>query len=160
MRDITERTILLRGRAELPAGLKLVTAEFQEGWNIVQSEDMHRLDKEIRKRGWHFIWIAEVSLRSGVGQTSQGAIASALKLALRCVSERFNAAEVEGIELTHYPWFFLAKVSVYPFQIQQNPDLSLPAAPRHSRTPHPASALSLVGNPIPTTFSRGITLSR
>jgi hypothetical protein len=117
MGNIAELTMLLRGRVELPDNLKLATEEFREGWNFVPSRGARRLDREIRKRGWHFIRIAEGSIRSGVGQTSQEAIAGALKLALRCLSERFNAAEVEHIELKVYPWFFLARVTVYPYQI-------------------------------------------
>ena len=120
MRKIAELTMLLRGRVELPANLNLVTEEFQEGWSFVQSGDTHWLDKEIRRRGWHFMWIGEGSRRGGVGQTPQKAIAGALKLALRRVSERFNAAEVESIEVKKYPWFVLAKVKVYPYQIQQS----------------------------------------
>jgi hypothetical protein len=124
MREISELTMLLRGRVEVPGDLSLVTEEFQEGWSFVQSGDTHWLDKEIRQRGWHFIWIGEGSRRGGVGQTSQEAIASALKLALRRVSERFNAAEVESIEVKKYPWFVVAKVKVYPYQIQQGAVLS------------------------------------
>src|ERR1700745_3971752 len=108
MRKITERTMLLRGHVELPDSLNLVTEQFREGWNFVQSGDNHWLDKEIRQRGWHFMWIGGGSLRGGVGQTSQEAIAGALKRALRRVSECFNAAEVESIKLKKYPWFVLA----------------------------------------------------
>jgi|SRR5271170_5652679 len=124
MRNIAELTMLLRGPVEMPDNLNLVTEEFREGWNIVVSGDGRWMDKEIRARGWHFIWIAEGMLRSGVGKTSQEAIAGALKLALRRVSERFNAAEVEYIELKKYPWFVLARVRVYPYQIQQGALLS------------------------------------
>jgi hypothetical protein len=124
MRNIAKLTMLVRGPIELPDSLKLVTEEFREGWNFVVSGDAPWLDKEIRTRGWHFIWIAEGMLRSGVGKTSQEALAGALKMALRRVSERFNAAEVEYIELTKYPWFVLARVRVYPYQIQQNAALS------------------------------------
>jgi hypothetical protein len=117
MGNIAELTMFLRGHVELPDNLTLATEEFREGWNIVRSGGARRLDRRIRRRGWHFIRIGEGALRSGVGQTSQEAIAGALKLALRCLSERFNAAEVEHIELKVYPWFFLARVTVYPYQI-------------------------------------------
>jgi hypothetical protein len=50
----------------------------------------------------------------------QAAIASALKLALRRVSPGFNAANIDRIEITQYPWFFIAKVKIYPYQIQQS----------------------------------------
>src|SRR5580698_1308864 len=118
MQDIAEHTVLSRVTAELPNGLRIVTEVFQEGWNIIRSGDVHRLDKAIRGCGWHFVWIAEPSQRGGVGQTEQAAIASALKLALRRVSPKFNAANIDSIEITRYPWFFIAKVKLYPYQIQ------------------------------------------
>jgi hypothetical protein len=125
MRNIAQRTMLLRECVERPADLELVTEEFREGWNFVRSGDGHWLDKQIRTRGAHFMWIAEGLPRGGVGRTPQEAIASALKLALRRVSAHFNAAEVEHIELKEYPWFFLAKIMVYPYQIQQSAVLSV-----------------------------------
>lgn len=131
MRNIAELNMLLRVRVPLPDGLKLATEEFREGWNFVRTGDARRLEKKIVTRGWNFIRIADGSLRSGVGETSQEAIASALKLALRRVNEHFNAAEVAHIELTRYPWFFLARVRVHPYRIQQGALLPVPdeAAP-------------------------------
>jgi hypothetical protein len=61
-----------------------------------------------------------------VGETSQEAMASALKLSLRRISTYFNAVEVDHIELTQYPWFFLARVRVRPFRIQQGAALPIP----------------------------------
>jgi hypothetical protein len=126
MRTIAELNVLLRTQIELPAGLKLATEEFREGWNFVRSGDARRLEKKIQTRGWNFIKIADGELRSGVGETSQLAIASALKLSLRCVSTHFNAVEVEHIALTQYPWFFLARVRVYPYRIQEGAVLPVP----------------------------------
>jgi hypothetical protein len=148
MRAIAERNMLVRAQTELPGGLNLATEEFREGWNFVRTVNAQRLEKKILTRGWNFIRIADESLRSGVGDTSQEAIASALKLALRRIGARFNAAEVEHIELTQYPWFFLARVRVFPYCIQQGAapsaaDESLPA-PKSSllrRLPPHATAL-------------------
>jgi hypothetical protein len=148
MRKITERTMLLRGHVELPDDLNLVTEEFQGGWNFVQSGDNHWLDKEIRRRGWPFMWIGEGSRRGGVGKTSQGAIAGALKLALRRVSERFNAAEAESIELKKYPWFVLAKVTVYPYQIQPGSVLSSFDRTVPLSIALPARAVAIPGNQV------------
>ncbi len=119
MRTIGELNILLHARADLPTGLKLNTEAFEEGWSFVRRADARQLGKRIKTRGWNFIRFADGSLRSGVGDTSQEAIASALKLALRRVSSHSNAVEVEHIELTQYPWFYLARVRVYPYRIQQ-----------------------------------------
>jgi hypothetical protein len=99
-----------------------------------------RLEKRILNHGWSFIKIGDGPQGCGVGDTSQEAIASALKLALRRTSGYFNAAKVARIHLTQYPWFFLARVGVCPYRIQQGVDLSMPdnvgwplAAPRRRR---------------------------
>ena len=123
MRSIEELNMLLHSRADLPTGLKLSTEEFEDGWSFVKRADARRLGKRIQTKGWNFIRFADGSLRSGVGETSQEAIASALKLALKRVSSHSNAVEVEHIELTRYPWFFLARVRVYPYRIQHGSTL-------------------------------------
>jgi hypothetical protein len=148
MRKIAAMNMLLRERVELPAGLRLVTEEFREGWNFAGRIDARRLEKKIHASGWNFIRIGDGLLHSGVGDTSQEAIACALKLALRGMNGDFNAAEVEHIESTQYPWFFLARVRVFPYRIQQGAvlrtpeeDQPLPAARRLKRLPPFSAAL-------------------
>jgi hypothetical protein len=160
MRNIIELAMLIRGFVRLPGDLELVTEEFAEGWSFVQSGDSHWLDKEIRARGWHFIWIAEALLRSGVGKTEQKATASALKVALRCVSERFNAAQVGHVEVSKYPGFFLARVKIYPYQIQQSATLFVSneaAAPLMSP---PVEAAAIIGPQVPPTTQRDLSISQ
>ena len=69
-------------------------------------------------------------------------------LALRRVGARFNAVEVENIELTQYPWFFLARVRVNPYRIQQGAECAARGeaaprkiAPRQRRLPLQSAAL-------------------
>jgi hypothetical protein len=157
MRTIAESTMLLRADIELPDGLGLATDEFREGWNFVRTVNAQRLEKRILTRGWNFIKIPDESLRSGVGDTSQEAIANALRMALRRVSPHFNTAKVEDIELTQYPWFFLARVRVYPYNIQQCAALSMPdealPAPILSRprrlSPHATALYPHFGSAMP-----------
>ena len=125
MRNIAERNVLLRARVEVPACLKLATREFREGWSFMTG-DASQLERKIRTRGWSLIKIADGTLKSGVGETSQEAIASALTLAVRRLSEHFNALEVEHIYLTQYPWFFLARIRIYSYRIQQSAALPVP----------------------------------
>jgi hypothetical protein len=126
MRAIAQSHILLRNRIQLPDGLRVATEDFREDWNFVRSANALRLGKQLTLHGWSFVRIADGPMRNGVGDTSQEAIASGLKLALRHISTHFNAAEVEHIELTQYPWFFLARVRVLPYIIRQG--AALPAA--------------------------------
>jgi hypothetical protein len=148
MRNITELNILLRERVELPVGFKLATDESLEGWKLMRSGGARRLERKIHGHGWNFIKIADGLLRSGVGATSQEATFSAIKLALRRVSNHFGAVEVEHIEVTRYPWFFLARVSVFPYLIRQSAVLpitgaapTLSTAPVQRRLPSETAAL-------------------
>lgn len=126
MRTIPEPNLLLREPVEMPAGLKLMAEEFQEGWSLARSLDAGRLEKRIHTHGWNFIKIADGSPSSGVGETLQEAIARALRLALRRVSQHSNAVTFENIALTQYPWFFLAGVKVSSYRIQQSAALPAP----------------------------------
>jgi hypothetical protein len=153
MRTIADLNLLLRAQADLPAGLKITTEDFHEGWSFVRAANALRLEKKIRTRGWNFIRVADGSLRSGVGETAHDAIAAALKLALRQLHTQVNALEVEQIELTRYPWFFLAKLRLHPYRIQ--PEAELPfkdaafpdeSGPRSSRRGQPANP---AGEPVP-----------
>ena len=148
MRKIAETNMLLRARLELPDGLKLATDDFREGWQFVRTLNALRLKKKLRTCGWNFIKVGEGTLKSGVGDTSQEAIGNALKLALRHITERFDAVEVERIHLTQYPWFFLARVIVNPYQIEDaaiqkvpGRPLPQPITPRERRLPAHAAAL-------------------
>jgi hypothetical protein len=110
------------------------------------------MEKMIRSCRWHFIRIAEESSKSGVRQTPQEAIAGALKLTLRCVSERFNVATVGHIQLKEYPWFVLAKVTVYPYQIQRSAILSVSDEPTSLWMPPPIKVV-ITGNQVaPTVY--------
>jgi hypothetical protein len=152
MRDIAALTMFLRDYIDLPDGLTIGTKEFREGWNLVCSGDVQWLDKKIRARGWHFIWIAESLRRGGVGKTSQEAIASALKSTLRHVGARFNAAKIEHIGLKKYPWFFLATVTVYPYRIQQSAALSMPDTTLKLSMPFTADTAMAVETPVTQTI--------
>jgi hypothetical protein len=125
MHVISELTLLLRDHIDLPAGLKVATEEFREGWSFARTPNRKRLEEKIQTLGWNFTGIPGESQRSGVGDTSQEAIASALRLALRHVGKHFNAAAVNHLELTQYPWFFLARVRVHSYRIQQGTALPL-----------------------------------
>jgi hypothetical protein len=148
MRTIAELSVFLRASTVLPDGLNLTTEVFREGWNFAQAVNAQQLEIKIQTHGWNFIRLADGLQACGVGDTSQQAIASGLRLALLRISELFNAAEVEYIELAHYPWFFLARVRVCPYRIQQAAilpvsDESLPAPilPSQRRLPVDADVL-------------------
>lgn len=167
MSNITAPNLLLRTGAELPKGFRLSTEEFREGWGISRSVEVCRLEKRILNRGWNFIKVADGRRSYGVGDTSQGAVDSALQHALRQLSENFNAAAVECIELTQYRWFFLASLALCPYRIQQGAALPAPdhtgrisGSPERKRLPRKPAALYSRSSGITPMFKEMLILSR
>lgn len=126
MSNITERNILLRKQVELPVGLKLTTKEFSDEWIILHASKEQQFEKQIISCGWNLIKIADKLQHSGVGKSSQEATVNALRLTLLRVGEIFNAVEVEDIEMTQYPWFYLARVVINPCRVQHSASLPVP----------------------------------
>ncbi len=124
MSTIAESNVLLRTQADFPAGFKVATEELLAGWRLMRTGGAKRLKQKIQKCGWNFIQIAQGALRSGVGPSAKEAVSSALRLALRRIDPRSNAVEIEGVEVTKYPWFFLARVRVRPYRIQLDAELA------------------------------------
>jgi hypothetical protein len=118
MTTISESNVLLRADVPLPAGFKVATDEFHQGWNRMRSGGAGRLDKKIKARGWSFTRAPGGTLRSGVGKTAQEAIGSALCQALAEMDQDSHAVEVGQMQVTSYPWFFVARVRVEPYRIQ------------------------------------------
>ena len=145
---ITELSVLLRAETELPSGLFVTGGEVMKGWNLVRPGDASLLERRIRRHGWNYIRVADEERRSGVGESAQKAIASALRHTVLSITEYFNAVEVRHIHLTRYPWFVLARLAVFPCRIQQSPvqfvpddALPLPAPTQSEQLPVSASWL-------------------
>ena len=148
MHAISELDILLREQIELPASLKIAKEEFRNGWNFASIANAQELESQVHASGWSLFKIADRLQASGVGETPQEAVASGLRLALLRMNARNNAAMVEFIELTKYPWFELARVMVRPICIQESAALadkddllSTPVARRQRGLPLSAAAL-------------------
>jgi hypothetical protein len=121
MIKIVESKVLIRTEGPMPEGFKLATEDFHTGWSVMKSGGTQRLERKVRAKGWSLIRLAEGALRSGVGKSAQEAIANALLLALRRLGNSSNAIEVERVEVTDYPWFCLARLTVIPYRIERQP---------------------------------------
>ena len=70
--------------------------------------------------------------RTGVGQTREEALHRALNRALKGLANRFNAAELESIQVSRFPLFHVATVTLQPRHIQRECSL-LAAEDAHMR---------------------------
>jgi hypothetical protein len=105
---------LRKGRI-LPDRFDLVREWFSEERELVENLRAPALDSRIRIAGWHFMWPQEPCSCSGFGRTKDRVIAHALS----GVAKRFNAAELDSVQVMYLLAFRFAKVKVQPRQIQQ-----------------------------------------
>ena len=111
--------MFLRTGCTLPDGIDLVQEQFCEKWMSVADTMAAALDVDIRNAGWHFMWLEGTYSRLGAGRTVESAIGKAVALALNQVNGRFNAAELDSINVRKYPGFLVAKVTLHARHIQQ-----------------------------------------
>ena len=117
--------MFLRTGCTLPDGLDLNQEQFCEKWMSVKDTISMALDVKIRNAGWHFMWLPDVCSRFGFGLTAKSATDRAVTRALNRVKRRFNAAELDSIEVSKYPGFQVAKITIYARQIQRSSSLGL-----------------------------------
>jgi hypothetical protein len=99
-----------------------------ENWTQLEELTAKVFDTMIRQAGWHFMWIRKSCARRGFGTSRQNAIDHALIHALAGIASRFNAAELDSVQVAKYLLFHVARVTVQPRQIQQYTSLDRPNA--------------------------------
>jgi hypothetical protein len=118
-------SVFLRSDCTLPDRLVACLRPIGEKWSVVEEIPALVFDTMIRRAGWHFMWLQDACSRRGVGLTKEAAIRRALSRALKGVSKRFNAAELDSLQITEYPGFQIAHVRVQTLQIQRHASLSI-----------------------------------
>lgn len=116
-------SVFLRKDIYMPSQLNLVQRPCADNWMLVEGIEASVFDTMILHAGWHFASLRESYRRSGVGLSRDEAIYKALGRALNGLRMRFNAAELESIEVSSYPVFHIATVSLQPCHVQQHASL-------------------------------------
>jgi hypothetical protein len=104
----------------MPFGVNVSQEPFCDGWMSVPETDVNVLDGLIRAADWHFMWISDGTSRFSVGKTEDGASKSAIFLALQKVDPQFNAAELDQLQTTRHPGFYIARAFLHPRHIQRH----------------------------------------
>lgn len=113
-------SVFLRKGCILPDRLDPLREPCGDNWTIVEEITAPVLDTMIRQKGWHFVWIAGSCSRKGFGLTKENAAQRALARALAGIERRFNAAELESIQLTTFLGLRVAKVTLQARQVTEN----------------------------------------
>jgi hypothetical protein len=123
---VKSHSVFLRNGCVLPNRLDPLSEPVGDHWARVEELDALIFDTMIRQAGWHFMWIQNSCARRGVGIIRQNAIDRALIRALGSVAGRFNAAELDSVQVAKYMGFHVATVTVQTRQIQEQTSLDCP----------------------------------
>jgi hypothetical protein len=118
-------SIFLRGGCTLPDRIDPPRESFSDNWAHVEKIEASAFDVMIRRAGWHFMWVQGSCSRRGYGSTEEKATHRALASALRGINKRFNAAEFDSLQISRFPGFYIANVTMEARQIQQNTSLDV-----------------------------------
>lgn len=119
-------SVFLRKGCVLPGHLAPLQERVGDNWTIVEDLAAPVFDTIIRQAGWHFMWIQESCARKGFGMSRRDATDRALTHALDGVERRFNAAELDSVQVASYLGLHVATVTVQPRQIQQQTSTECP----------------------------------
>jgi hypothetical protein len=125
---MNRHSVFVRTGCVLPSSVNPIQKPFSKNWMLVEDIPALAFDSMIRKAGWHFLWLQESCSRKGFAATEEVAIRRALTRALRGISKRYNAAEIDSVQITQYPGFHVVNVTVQTLQIQQHASLKLSIA--------------------------------
>jgi|SRR5277367_677260 len=123
-------TVFLRQGCILPDQSDLCQIPFCEGWTEAKGTFVTELDFGIRGAGWHFMWIAGSHSARALGSTPDAAIHRALVRALTAVKERFNAAELDSMQIRSFLGLHWARVTLHTRHIQKQASLDRIEKPR------------------------------
>jgi hypothetical protein len=125
-------SVFLRKGCILPNRVDPLQESVDDQWTMVEEIASPVFDAKIRQAGWHFMWVNGCSARRGFGTTRENATSRALIRALKGVARRFNAAELDAVQVAKYPGFYIAKVAVQPRQIQHHTAMEMADASQRS----------------------------
>lgn len=119
-------SIFLRNGCSLPNRLDPLREPVGGDWSRVEDLPAQVFDTMIRQARWHFMWIQGSCARRGFGISRASATAYALSRALKGIARRFNAAELNSVQVAAYLGLYVATVTLQPRQTQQQTSLDCP----------------------------------
>ncbi len=112
-------SVLLRKECVLPGRVDPLREPFGRNWMLLEEITAPIFDTMIRQAGWCSMWMPGSCSRKGFGLTPDNATHRALARALNAVPRHFNAAELDTIQVSRYPGFCIANVTIHPREVQQ-----------------------------------------
>ena len=118
---IKEGSVLMLSGTPTPESVPLHLMPYCKAWKVIANSDGHVLDRDLRRAGWNFFFIAGVVRGYMLGDGS----ASTVKRALRRITAKvkaagFNCIQVSEVEVSKFLGIPYLRVSAYSRHIQRS----------------------------------------
>ena len=114
-------TILIEEDALLPESLRFESEPYSKGWRLVQNLEGYGLDREVRKAGWTFFYMAGEVNATVVGSDLEKTTRRAVnKVIAYMKSDRLNCLEIAQVAAKRFLGLPYVTVSAHPRHIQES----------------------------------------
>ena len=116
----TSRTILIREKTHLPAGLSIESEAFLPGWRVVKNLDGYGLGQKIEKAKWYFFYLVGEIRAIALGREESGTLRRAVKQILaKREGQKFNSLEITKVASKRFLGIPFMSVTAHFRHIQQ-----------------------------------------
>jgi hypothetical protein len=116
-------SIFLRNACILPNRLRPLRQPVGSDWARIEDLSAQIFSTMIRQAGWRFLRIPGPCVRKGIGASRDRAASNALARALKGIAGKFNAAELDSVQVALYLGLYVATVTLHPRQIGEQTSL-------------------------------------
>jgi len=115
------RTIMMKTGTFIPESLCVEAKPYWQAWEMIHSADGDLLDRDLRKAGWNFFFLAETVQAMVWGHRGEKAVRRALRRVLAKVKLlKFNCLEITEITQRRFLGFPYVHVSAHSRHIQKS----------------------------------------
>ena len=112
----------------IPQSLRVETALYSHGWEIIKNSDAYALDRDIRRADWNFYFLAANIQATALGYWGERTVRRAMERVLaKAEPSKFNCLEINEISAKQFLGFPYVHVSAHSRHIQKSLFLQAPA---------------------------------
>jgi len=91
-------TIMMKAGTIIPQSLRVETALYSQGWEIIKNSDAEAVDRDIRRADWNFFFLAASIQATALGYWAEKTVRRAMEGVLaKAEPSKFNCLEITGI---------------------------------------------------------------
>jgi endo-1,4-beta-D-glucanase Y len=114
-------TVMMKSGTNLPMTAQLHGENYSPGWKMIKNTDGHSVDRNVRKAGWSFFFLAPNIHASAWGAHDANTISKAMrKILAKVKSTKFNCLEVTEIAAKKFMGIPYVEISGHSRHIQNS----------------------------------------